>query len=302
LTLLPKRITDFIYNNKTNVMTKISLDDLNNKVCVITGGAGVICSAMAKGLGHAGVKTAVLDINEKMASEVASYVEKETGSLSRGVKADVLDRESLNKAKDMVNKELGEIDFLINGAGGNSPKATTKIERMQKGDLKVLEKTFFGLEMDGFDWVFDLNLKGTILPSSIFTKDMIEKGEGVILNISSMASINPLTKVPAYSAAKAGINNFTAWLSVHLAKTGIRVNAIAPGFFLSSQNRFLLIDEKSGKPTPRGEKILDNTPMGRYGEVNELIGTTLYLLSDMSKFVTGIIIPVDGGYSAYGGI
>jgi NAD(P)-dependent dehydrogenase (short-subunit alcohol dehydrogenase family) len=283
-------------------MTKISLDDLNNKVCVITGGAGVICSAMAKGLGHAGVKTAVLDINEKMASEVASYVEKETGSLSRGVKADVLDRESLNKAKDMVNKELGEIDFLINGAGGNSPKATTKIERMQKGDLKVLEKTFFGLEMDGFDWVFDLNLKGTILPSSIFTKDMIEKGEGVILNISSMASINPLTKVPAYSAAKAGINNFTAWLSVHLAKTGIRVNAIAPGFFLSSQNRFLLIDEKSGKPTPRGEKILDNTPMGRYGEVNELIGTTLYLLSDMSKFVTGIIIPVDGGYSAYGGI
>lgn len=283
-------------------MKKISFDDLNNKVCVITGGAGVICSAMAKGLGHAGVKTAVLDINEKMASEVASEVEKETGTLSRGVIADVLDRDSLKKAKDLVNKELGEIDFLINGAGGNSPKATTKIERMQKSDLQELEKTFFGLEMDGFEWVFDLNLKGTILPSTILTRDMLQKGKGVILNVSSMASINPLTKVPAYSAAKAGINNFTAWLSVHLAKTGIRVNAIAPGFFLTNQNRFLLIDEKSGKPTPRGEKILDNTPMGRYGEVDELIGTTIFLLSDISEFITGIIVPVDGGYSAYGGV
>ena len=281
---------------------KISFDDLKNKVCVITGGAGVICSSLAKGLACAGVKTAVLDINVDMAGKVASVIEKETGTISRGIKANVLDSESLKTAKKVINSELGNIDFLINGAGGNSPKATTQIERMQKNDVRELEKTFYGLKMDGFDWVFDLNLKGTILPSAIFTTDMLEKGEGVIINISSMASINPLTKVPAYSAAKAGINNFTAWLSVHLAMTGIRVNAIAPGFFLTSQNRFLLIDEKSGKPTPRGEKILDNTPMGRYGEVHELAGTTLYLLSDISRFVTGVVIPVDGGYSAYGGV
>ncbi len=281
---------------------KISFNDLDNKVCAITGGAGVICSTLAKGLGYAGVKTAVLDINEEMAYKVSSDIEKETGTLSRGIKADVLDSESLKKAKKEVNNELGKIDFLINGAGGNSPRATTQIERMQKSDIRELEKTFYGLKMDGFEWVFNLNLKGTILPSGIFTTDMLEKGEGAIINISSMASINPLTKVPAYSAAKAAINNFTAWLSVHLAMTGIRVNAIAPGFFITSQNRFLLIDEKTGKPTPRGEKILDNTPMRRYGEVDELIGTTLYLLSGISKFITGVVIPVDGGYSAYGGV
>jgi NAD(P)-dependent dehydrogenase (short-subunit alcohol dehydrogenase family) len=194
------------------------------------------------------------------------------------------------------------VELLINGAGGNSPKATTGVEQIEKEDVKELEKTFFGLEMEGFDFVFDLNFKGTLLPTMVFAKDMLETGQGAILNVSSMNSYNPLTKIPAYSAAKAAINNFTQWLAVHFAKTGIRVNAIAPGFFLTNQNRFLLIDEKTGDPTPRGEKIIANTPMGRYGEVEELVGTCLYLLSGISKFVTGIVIPVDGGYSAFGGV
>jgi NAD(P)-dependent dehydrogenase (short-subunit alcohol dehydrogenase family) len=283
-------------------MEKSSFEDLNNKVCVITGGAGVICSSIAKGLGFVGVKTAILDKNKEMAVNVAAEIKKETGTESRGHFADVLDTESLEVAKKKVNNELGKIDFLINGAGGNSPKATTQVENIDKENMKELEKTFYGLKLDGFDWVFNLNFKGTVLPAMIFTKDMLNAGKGSIINISSMNSYKPLTKIPAYSAAKASVNNFTEWLSVHMAKTGIRVNAIAPGFFLTKQNRFLLIDEKTGKPTPRGEKIIANTPMGRYGEVEELIGAVLFLISDISKFVTGIVIPVDGGYSAFGGV
>ena len=213
-----------------------------------------------------------------------------------------MDLESLEEAKAKINNELGKIDFLINGAGGNSPKATTQVENIEKENLNELEKTFYGLQMEGFDWVFNLNFKGTVLPTMVFTKDMLKEGKGSILNISSMNSFKPLTKIPAYSAAKASVNNFTEWLSVHMAKTGIRVNAIAPGFFLTNQNRFLLIDEKTGKPTPRGEKIISSTPMARYGEVDELVGAVLYLLSDISKFVTGIVIPIDGGYSAFGGV
>jgi NAD(P)-dependent dehydrogenase (short-subunit alcohol dehydrogenase family) len=302
LTLLLKRITGFISNIKIIKMKKSFFDDLNNKVCVITGGAGVICSTLAKGLGHAGVRTAILDINKEMAEKVAAAVEKETGSLSRAFVADVLDIGSLESARGAINSELGKIDFLINGAGGNSPRASTQVERMEKEDLDQLGKTFYGISMDGFQWVFDLNLKGTLFPVMVFTKDMLENGKGVILNVSSMSAFKPLTKVPAYSAAKAAVNNFTEWLAAHIAKVGIRVNAIAPGFFLTNQNRYLLIDEKTGNPTPRGEKIIANTPMGRYGEVEELIGTVQFLLSDMSKFVTGIIIPVDGGYSAFGGV
>ncbi len=283
-------------------MKEISFSDLKGKVCVLTGGAGVIGSSIASGLASVGIKTAILDINEELAVEVAQSIEEQSGVVTRGYKANVLDKASLEEAKEKINADLGEISLLINGAGGNSPKATTQLERLEEENLSELEKSFYGLEMEGFQWVFDLNFKGTLLPTMVFTKDMLEGRKGSVLNISSMNSYKPLTKIPAYSAAKASINNFTEWLSVHLAKVGVRVNAVAPGFFLTNQNRFLLVDEKTGEPTERGGKIIANTPMGRYGEVEELQGTVLYLLSDVSRFVTGICIPVDGGYSAFGGV
>jgi NAD(P)-dependent dehydrogenase (short-subunit alcohol dehydrogenase family) len=276
--------------------------EFKDRTCVITGGGGVIGSSIALGLSKTGMKTVILDIDEKLASKVAAQIQKETGVRSVGIKADVLSRESLEKAKETINADLGRIHYLINGAGGNSPKATTAMEVMDDSKNPEWEKTFFGLGMDGFDWVFNLNFKGTLLPTMIMAKDMVEDGSGAILNISSMTSYKPLTKVPAYSAAKASVNSFTEWLSVHLAMTGVRVNAIAPGFFLTRQNRFLLLDEKSGEPTARGKKIIDNTPMGRYGDVDELQGSVMYLLSDLSKFVTGVVIPIDGGYNAYGGV
>ncbi len=281
---------------------KLSFDDLKNKTCVITGGAGVIGKALSYGMALVGIKTVIVDINQEMAVKVAGEIEKETGIKCIGIEANVLDKASLEKAKKQINNEFGDIHFLINGAGGNSPKATTRLEQMEKKDLKELEETFYGLQMDGFQWVFDLNFMGTLLPSMVFTQDMLKEGRGSVINISSMNSYRPLTKIPAYSAAKAAVNNFTQWLSVHLAKTGIRVNAIAPGFFLTNQNRFLLVDEKTGNATPRGEKIIASTPMGKYGEPEDIQGTVLYLLSDISDFVTGIVIPVDGGYSAYGGV
>lgn len=282
----------------------LSFDDLKGQVCVITGGAGVIGSALAVELVKAGVKVAILDRDEQRANQVAAELEKccECGGVVKGFRADVLNRDLLIEAKQKINSEFGKINILINGAGGNSPKATTQVEQIDKDNINELEKTFYGLDLDGFDFVFDLNFKGTILPTMVFSTDMLALGKGVILNISSMNSYKPLTKIPAYSAAKASINNFTQWLAVHLAKTGIRVNAVAPGFFLTNQNRFLLTDEKTGEPTARGKKIIANTPMARYGEVDELAGTVLYLLSDVSKFVTGICIPVDGGYSAFGGV
>jgi NAD(P)-dependent dehydrogenase (short-subunit alcohol dehydrogenase family) len=283
-------------------MQELSFNDLKGQVCVITGGAGVIGSSIAKGLASVGVKLAILDLNEEMAVKVAKEISDETGATVKGYKANVLEKESLVNAKNIINKELGKISLLINGAGGNSPKATTKLERLDKNNLNDLESSFYGLDTAGFDFVFDLNFKGTLLPTMVFTKDMLELGKGAVLNVSSMNSYKPLTKIPAYSAAKSAINNFTEWLSVHLAKTGIRVNAIAPGFFLTNQNRFLLIDEKTGEATARGQKIIDNTPMERYGEVEELSGTVAFLLSDTSKFITGICIPVDGGYSAFGGV
>lgn len=287
------------YNNTS--MTKISLDDLNNKVCVITGGGGVIGKALAMGLGSAGVKTALLDLNKEMADKVAAEVKTETGSESIGVETNVLDKASLENAKEEVNSKLGKIDMLINGAGGNSPKATSAAEVMTEDLKSDLDKTFFGLDIAGFEFVFNLNFMGTILPTMVLSKDMLDGG-GVVLNVSSMSAFRPLTKVPAYSAAKASINSITEWLSVHLAPVGIRVNAIAPGFFLTNQNRFLLTDEKTGELTPRGEKIINNTPMGRFGEVEELQGTVNYLMSDLSKFVTGIVIPVDGGFNAFSGV
>jgi NAD(P)-dependent dehydrogenase (short-subunit alcohol dehydrogenase family) len=276
--------------------------NIRDKVAVITGGAGVICSVMARSLADKGVKCAILDLNEEAAFSVANEIEKDFAIPSIGLSANVLDRMSLMAAKKAINDKFGTIDILVNGAGGNSPAGTTKVEKMGGTDDENFEDTFFGLKIEGFDKVFDINLKGTIIPSMVFATDMVRKKSGVIINISSMNSYRPLTKIAAYSAAKAAINNFTQWLAVHFSKTGVRVNAIAPGFLLTNQNRFLLIDEKTGGPTPRGMKVITSTPMERYCIPEELTGTLLYLVSDLSKFVTGVVIPVDGGFSAYSGV
>jgi len=283
---------------------RIYMNDLNlkDKVAVITGGAGIICSTMAKSLAAQGVRTVILDLNKEAAVEVAKAIEKEYGTQSIGLSASVLDKVSLEAAKKDINDKFGPIDILVNGAGGNSPAATTKVEKMEGTENEKLEDTFFGLQIEGFDKVFDLNFKGTLIPSMVFATDMVKKKSGVIINISSMNSYRPLTKIAAYSAAKAAVNNFTQWLAVHFSKTGIRVNAIAPGFLLTNQNRFLLIDEKTGGLTARGKKIINGTPMERYCVPEELTGTLLYLVSDLSKFVTGVVIPVDGGFSAYSGV
>lgn len=280
------------------------MNDLNlkDKVAIITGGSGIICSAMAKSLAAQGVKTVILGRNKDAAVAVAIEIEKTSGTSSIGVSANVLDKASLEAAKMEVHDKLGSIDILINGAGGNSPAATTKVEKMEGNDTENPEDTFFGLQIEGFDEVFDLNLKGTLISSMVFATDMVKKKSGVIINISSMNSYRPLTKIVAYSAAKAAVNNFTQWLAVHFSKTGIRVNAIAPGFLLTNQNRFLLIDEKTGELTARGKKIINGTPMERFCIPEELTGTLLYLVSDLSKFVTGVVIPVDGGFSAYSGV
>ncbi|WP_372949492.1 SDR family oxidoreductase [Mariniphaga sp.] len=284
------------------MMKPMSFEDLNGKVCVITGGAGVLGSAMVRAMASVGIKVAIADINKEVADKVAEEISAETGTQVIGVAANVLDKASLEQAKAEINQQLGEIDILVNGAGGNSPQATTKVEQMLETDLGNLADTFYGLQMEGFDKVFALNFKGTVLPTMVFTQDMLKNQKGVVLNISSMNSYKPLTKIPAYSAAKSAVNNFTEWLSVHLAKVGIRVNAIAPGFFITHQNRFLVMDEKTGNFSPRGQKIVDNTPMGKFGEPEDLQGATLFLLSDISSFITGIVIPVDGGYSAFGGV
>ncbi len=283
-------------------MKPISFNDLSGKVCVITGGAGVLGTEIVKGLASVGIKVAIADINKEVADKVAAGISKEYDAEIIGIEANVLDKESLKRAKAEINEKLGPIDILINGAGGNHPTATTKVEQMDDSSIDKLEDTFYGLEMDGFDKVFALNFKGTLLPTMVFTTDMLKAQKGVVLNISSMNSYKPLTKIPAYSAAKASINNFTEWIAVHLAKVGIRVNAIAPGFFITNQNRFLVLDEKTGGFSPRGQKIVSNTPMGKFGEPKDLQGATLFLLSDISSFITGIVIPVDGGYSAFGGV
>jgi NAD(P)-dependent dehydrogenase (short-subunit alcohol dehydrogenase family) len=283
-------------------MNELSFKDLKGKVCVITGGAGVLGTAMVKAMASVGMKIAIADINKEVADKVAYEISSEFNAEVIGVEANVLEKESLGKAKDEINAKLGDIEILINGAGGNSPLATTKVEQMEEKDIDNLADTFYGLQMEGFDKVYALNFKGTLLPTMVFTLDMLKNRKGVVLNISSMNSYKPLTKIPAYSAAKASINNFTEWLAVHLAKVGIRVNAIAPGFFITNQNRFLVTDEKTGDFSPRGRKIINSTPMGKFGEPEDLAGATLFLLSDISSFVTGIVIPVDGGYSAYGGV
>lgn len=283
-------------------MQKYSFDDLNGKVCVLTGGGGVIGAVLANGLSKVGVKLAILDIKKEFADAVANKVIAETGIEAIGVEANVLVKASLENAKKIVLEKFGKVDILINGAGGNSPKATTKDEFITDANINSLENTFFGLELEGFQKVFDLNFLGTLLPTMVFAKEMVERKEGVILNVSSMNSFRALTKIPAYSAAKASINNFTEWLAVHFAKMNVRVNAVAPGFFLTNQNRFLLIDEETKDLTARGKKIIDNTPMGKFGEPEDLIGGTLFLLSDVSSFITGIVLPIDGGFNIYSGV
>ncbi len=292
-------------SSQTNAL---NLPGLSGRACVITGGAGILGKAICFGLAANGIRTAILDINPEAAGNLAIALESETGTKCIGVGADVLNKESLEAAKRFIESEFGQIDFLINGAGGNSPKATTAKENYtlpengDKPEEKIERNTIFDLDQSGFKFVFDLNFMGTLLPSQVFGEDMAKRGNGVILNVSSMNSFRPLTKIPAYSAAKASVNNFTQWLAVHLAPAGVRVNAIAPGFFLTDQNRFLLTDKETGEPTARGKKIKVNTPMGKYGEPENLQGAVLFLLSDLSAFITGVILPVDGGYSAFGGV
>jgi len=274
---------------------------VKDKVCVITGGCGVFGNVFASGLLNAGAKVAIMDYKKGRCDQCAQNLAKQSGAGVLCVVADVLDKESMIKAKKEINKELGKIDVLINAAGGNSPKSTTADEFINEKNINDLSKTFFGLDIEGFKNVFDLNLLGTVLPTMVFAEDMLQRG-GSVINISSMNSLRPLTKIPAYSAAKASINNLTQWLAVHFAQTSIRVNAIAPGFFMTKQNEYLLLDERTKELTERGKKIIQNTPMGRFGEPEELLGTLFYLISDMSKFVTGVIIPVDGGFNSYSGV
>lgn len=278
---------------------KYSFDDLKGRNCVITGGFGVLGTALTRGLAEAGVNIAVIS-RSKDNPQRGEALAKEFGVKCIGISASTLDKPALEAARDEIHRKLGKIDILVNCAGGNSPKATCEVEQM---DAETdLSKSFYGLDMEGFQFVYDLNFKGTLLATMVFTTDMVEAGRGVVLNVSSMNAFRPLTKIPAYSAAKGSINNFTQWYSVHVAPLGIRCNAIAPGFFLTDQNRFLLTDEQTGELKARGKKIIANTPTHKFGEPEDLVGTMLYLLSDISSFVTGVIIPVDGGYSAFGGV
>ena len=276
--------------------------DLKNKGAVVTGGGGVLCGMFAEAIAKAGAKVAILDLREESAQAVADKITKD-GGCAIGVKANVLEKASLDEAKAVVNEKLGSVDILINGAGGNNPKGTTSNEYYDPKDEELEDvKTFFDLDPDGVSFVFNLNFLGTLLPTQVFARDLIGKKDATIINISSMNAFSPLTKIPAYSGAKAAISNFTQWLAVHFSKVGIRVNAIAPGFFVTDQNRALLFDD-NGNPTPRTEKILSQTPMDRFGEKEELIGTLLWLLCpEASGFVDGVVIPVDGGFSAYSGV
>ena len=273
---------------------------LQNKLAVITGAGGVLCSAFAKCLAKEGVRVMLLDLNYSAAKAVSDEI-IESGGIAEAYECNVLDRESIETAHSSIINKYGKCDILINGAGGNNPRATLAKEYYQKGDEALdSEKTFFNLLPKDFGFVFDLNLMGTLLPTQVFAADMLDVG-GTILNVSSMNAFRPLTKIPAYSAAKSAVSNFTEWLAVYFAGAGIRVNAIAPGFFVTKQNEALLF--KDGVPTARTEKILRATPMGRFGEADELLGALLFLLdNEKSSFVTGVVLPVDGGFSAYSGV
>lgn len=276
-----------------------------NKTVVITGAAGVLCSTFAQALAKQGMQVALLDLNLDAAQKVADEINQNSESCGKAiaVKANVLDKISLQNAYQEVYNEFGKCDILINGAGGNNPKGTTSSEYFSKDDMNNSELTsFFDLDPQGIEFVFNLNFLGTLLPTQVFAKDFVDNNKGNIINISSMNAFKPLTKIPAYSGAKSAVSNFTQWLAVHFANQNIRVNAIAPGFFVTNQNKALLFDE-NGNKTPRTEKILAHTPMRRFGEPSELIGTLMWLIDDnASSFVTGVVVPVDGGFSAYSGV
>ena len=277
--------------------------DLKDKVAVITGGGGVLCSMFAKALGECGAKIAVLDLNLEAAQKTAGEINK-SGGTAKGYGANVLKPDEMKAVHDEIKKDFGICNLLINGAGGNNPKGTTTKEYLEFEDLKNSEEitTFFDLDPQGIEFVFNLNFLGTLIPTQVFAEDMANSGKGSIINISSMNAFCPLTKIPAYSGAKAAVSNFTQWLAVHFSHVGIRVNAIAPGFFVTNQNKSLLYNS-DGTPTPRTDKIISSTPMKRFGEAEELIGTLLFLANDAaSSFVDGIVIPVDGGFSAYSGV
>ena len=274
--------------------------DLSNKVCVVTGAGGILCSMFAEALASTGAKVALLDLNEQAAKEYADKI-VENGGTAKGYACNVLDKQSLEEVHEAILADFGTCDILINGAGGNNPKATTDNEYFTPEAVGEM-KTFFDLDQAGVEFVFNLNFLCTLLPTQVFAKDMIDKDDASIINISSMNAYTPLTKIPAYSGAKAAISNFTQWLAVHFSKTNIRCNAIAPGFFVTKQNEKLLFNE-DGTPTPRTGKILNATPMGRFGNAEELIGSLLFLVcKDASSFVNGVVIPVDGGFSAYSGV
>ena len=273
--------------------------DFSGKVVVVTGAGGLICGDMARAFAKSGAKVAALDLNEEAVKKLADEL-KAGGYICEGYKANVLETEALEQVHNAVLADLGPCDILVNGAGGNNPRATTDNEYHH--EAKEGGKSFFDLDQNGVDFVFKLNFQGTLLPTQVFAKDMVEKGKGCILNISSMNAYIPLTKIPAYSAAKAGISNFTQWLATHFAGTGIRCNAIAPGFLVSAQNKALLFNE-DGTPTARSAKILNGTPTHRFVDSDELLGATLFLCDDKSaSAITGVVLPVDAGFAAYSGV
>ncbi|WP_034210405.1 SDR family oxidoreductase [Lachnospira multipara] len=273
--------------------------DFTGKVVVVTGAGGVLCSDMARAFANAGAKVALLDLNEEAVKKVSEELTAE-GFTAKGYKANVLEPEMLEEVHQAILKDLGPCDILVNGAGGNNPRATTDNEYQH--EAVDGQKTFFDLDASGVDFVFKLNFQGTLIPTQIFAKDMVEKKSGSILNISSMNAYTPLTKIPAYSGAKAAISNFTQWLATHFASTGIRCNAIAPGFLVSNQNRALLFNE-DGTPTARSEKILKGTPMGRFVDSEELLGGVFFLCDDKAaSAITGVVLPIDAGFSAYSGV
>lgn len=270
-----------------------TLFNIKDKAVVITGGAGILCSAIAKYLARQGAKVCIVDYDKSQTNKLVKEIESK-GGFAIPACANVLDNKEITQACNSAFENMGKVDILINGAGGNKKEATAS------DDL-----AFFDIPAEAIRWVLDLNLTGTILSCQVFGKHMAERGEGIILNVSSMSAFRALTKVGAYSAAKAAVSNFTQWLAVHMCQnysTNIRVNAIAPGFFLTNQNRFLLTDEKTAELTPRGKTIITHTPMGRFGDANELCGTVHWLISDASKFITGVVVPIDGGFNAFSGV
>jgi len=280
-------------------MSLEQLFDVKGKTAVITGGGGALPGTLAQALAELGVRVAVLDVNRESAEARARSI-RAAGSESQAFPCSVLVEDELEKTRERIEALWGPPDYLINGAGGNSPKASTAQEFLEPADLDTNDcLSFFSMRMEDFQAAFGLNFTGTLLPTRVFAPSMVRRGSGSILNIASMAGFTPLTKVVAYSAAKAAVANFTKWLAVHLSHTGVRVNALAPGFFMTEQLRFLHIDQKTGQYTPRAQKTVAHTPMGRYGEPAELVGTAVWLLSGASRFVTGDVIPIDGGYSSY---